>query len=69
LNGLVRLWVGEKKPLIRESKVGLAVVILINIVLWGMVIVAIWGTVQQITAPTNFNYPIAGIEELGLKDI
>jgi hypothetical protein len=50
VSNLVRVWVGEKTSPIQESKLELVVVIAINVVLWAMVVVEIWGVVR-FTAP------------------
>jgi hypothetical protein len=50
VGNLVRVSVDEKRPPIQESPLELVVVIAINVVLWAMVVVEIWGAVQ-FTAP------------------
>jgi nitric oxide reductase large subunit len=49
--------IGAKKAQPKESKLALPAVILINVVLWAMVVIGIWGAVQQI--PSVGRYPIA----------
>ena len=55
-DGLVRLWAGQKDSNPKESKLELAFVLAINLMLWTMVVMAIWGSLQQTPFP---KYPIA----------